>query len=361
MKVLYVEDNPIDIDLTLRHINIAAPHITIDVVRTQREALIKLKKTDILQYHLVLTDMHLEDGDGIAILSHIRSHSLPVSVVILTGQGDEEAAVASLKAGADDYIVKKKGYLENLPQMLEDAYRSYHEGTERTIQKLNVLYIEHNLADVDLAKRHFEKHAPHISLNPVYRVSEFYQLLEDQDAISGYNVILLDYRLPQENALELLKTIRSSESNRIPVILITGKGDEEIAVKSLKLGAFDYVTKNQGYLFKLPSVIENAFYSVQHFFEHKALLSSERRYRSLFENHHVIMLLIDPETGRIVDANPAAANFYGWSRDELKKKFIFEINVLPPMKSWKKCSIPFIRIIIIIFSNIEARMVQYLM
>ena len=38
------------------------------------------------------------------------------------------------------------------------------------------------------------------------------------------------------------------------------------------------------------------------------------------------MLLIDPDTGRIVDANPAAANFYGWSRKELKGKNIFQIN-----------------------------------
>ena len=162
---------------------------------------------------------------------------MPLSVVILTGQGDEEAAVASLKAGADDYIVKKKGYLDNLPRMLVDAYGSYREDSKRRIWNLNVLYIEHNQSDVDLTQRHFEKHAPHIRLTPIYRVSDFYKLLENADAIADYDVILLDYRLPQENALEILRKIRVSETFRIPVILITGKGDEEIAVKSLKLGA----------------------------------------------------------------------------------------------------------------------------
>ena len=41
------------------------------------------------------------------------------------------------------------------------------------------------------------------------------------------------------------------------------------------------------------------------------------------------MLVIDPEDGSIVDANPAAATFYGWSREELRQKKIDDINILP--------------------------------
>ncbi|MCK9591037.1 MAG: PAS domain S-box protein [Methanoregula sp.] len=58
------------------------------------------------------------------------------------------------------------------------------------------------------------------------------------------------------------------------------------------------------------------------------LQESEERYRSLFENNHAVMLLIDPDTGAIIDANPAACTYYRWSRDELVKKRIDEINTL---------------------------------
>jgi PAS domain S-box-containing protein len=58
-----------------------------------------------------------------------------------------------------------------------------------------------------------------------------------------------------------------------------------------------------------------------------ALRESEERYKSLFLNNHSIMLLIDPENRYIVDANPAASNFYGWSRDDLIKKKISDINI----------------------------------
>ena len=336
MKVLYIEDNPVDIDLTLRHFKKAAPHMDVKIAQSQTEALKIIKESGFSKFAMVLTDMHLPDGDGIAILSHIRGHSIPVSVVLLTGQGDEESAVAALKAGADDYIVKKKGYLEKLPQLLEDAHASYRQGEDRKVNELNVLYVEHNQADVDLAIRHFEKHASHIHLTMIYSVTEFYQLLDDMNRLSAYDVLMLDYRLPRENALEILKRMRDSSSPKIPVILITGKGDEEIAVKALKLGAFDYVTKIQGYLFKLPSVIENAYYNMQLAREHEALLESEKRYRSLFENNHVVMLLIDPETGDIVDANQAAVNFYGWPKEVLKAKKIEEINSLSPREIKKE-------------------------
>jgi PAS domain S-box-containing protein len=58
------------------------------------------------------------------------------------------------------------------------------------------------------------------------------------------------------------------------------------------------------------------------------LRESEEQYRSLFKNNHSIMLLIDPETANIVDANLAAVSFYGWSYEALIRKKMFDINTL---------------------------------
>jgi len=51
-------------------------------------------------------------------------------------------------------------------------------------------------------------------------------------------------------------------------------------------------------------------------------------FQQVFEQHGVVMLLIDPATGEIVDANPAAAKFYGYSRDALKAMTVQQINTL---------------------------------
>jgi PAS domain S-box-containing protein len=59
------------------------------------------------------------------------------------------------------------------------------------------------------------------------------------------------------------------------------------------------------------------------------LTASEEMYRHLFQKHAAVKMLIDPEDGRIVDANEAAAAFYGWPLDTLRRMSISEINTLP--------------------------------
>lgn len=62
----------------------------------------------------------------------------------------------------------------------------------------------------------------------------------------------------------------------------------------------------------------------------RKLRESEQRYRSIFENKHTVMLMIDPEDGAIRDANPAAVQFYGWTYEEITEMKISDINTLTP-------------------------------
>ena len=60
----------------------------------------------------------------------------------------------------------------------------------------------------------------------------------------------------------------------------------------------------------------------------KALAESEAHYRSLFKDNNAPMLLIDPSTGDIVDANQAAFQYYGYGEEGLLKMKIFDISTL---------------------------------
>ena len=62
----------------------------------------------------------------------------------------------------------------------------------------------------------------------------------------------------------------------------------------------------------------------------RALYKSEDRFKKLFEGHAAIKMLIDPETGNIIDANHAASEFYGWSIEELRHMSIQQINHVSP-------------------------------
>ena len=60
-----------------------------------------------------------------------------------------------------------------------------------------------------------------------------------------------------------------------------------------------------------------------------ALMQSEDRFRQLFEGQSCIMLVID-DKGEIINANPAAAAFYGWSIEELCEMHLEQISLKPP-------------------------------
>ncbi len=61
------------------------------------------------------------------------------------------------------------------------------------------------------------------------------------------------------------------------------------------------------------------------------LLASETRYRQLFESNGSIQFLVEVETSKIVDVNPAAARFYGWTREQMRRMYVSEIAVLGDM------------------------------
>ncbi len=62
------------------------------------------------------------------------------------------------------------------------------------------------------------------------------------------------------------------------------------------------------------------------------LRESEERYSSIFDNNYSVSLLIDPDTGKIVEANAAAVRYYGYSHDELTRLGIYDLNRLPKDK-----------------------------
>ncbi len=291
MKILYVEDNPNDADLAQRWLLKHAPQFVLEMVATQSEAVSRLTGPDAPPYDLVLTDLRLPDGDGLSLLTHIRERALPLAVVVITGTSDEETAVTVLKAGADDYVAKRDDYLERLPSTLEGALHRHRARAARQSRPLKVLYAEHHDTDIDLTRRHFQRHAPYIQLDVVRTGTEALRHLQQPGQASAFDAILLDYRLLGLNALEVLKELRQGRAPDIPVVLVTGQGGEEVALQALRLGAAGYLVKNPGYLYQLPGELENACYRAEIIREKAALSESEARNRAMLEAIPDLMFL----------------------------------------------------------------------
>ena len=85
------------------------------------------------------------------------------------------------------------------------------------------------------------------------------------------------------------------------------------------------ITDSSGNLIGVVETLEDVTRLVQ---AREELKESEERYSALFSNNYSVSLIIDPETGRITDANDAAARYYRYSRDQLLSMGIYDLNRL---------------------------------
>jgi PAS domain S-box-containing protein len=130
----------------------------------------------------------------------------------------------------------------------------------------------------------------------------------------AYDIILLDYRMPDGNGLDALVEI-NNRHYQVPVIMVTGQGNERVAVRAMQLGAVDYLIKGSNHLITLPALIQKAVRG------HQLQLSVQRsleqiRYQALLLNNVRDAVVVWDVDGKITYWNPAAEQLFGWDASE---------------------------------------------
>jgi signal transduction histidine kinase len=131
-RVLVVDDDEDQLELIGRRLTDAGFCATL--ARTAEQALALLAG-----HSLLLVDYALPGMTGIDLLHRVVETDGP-PVVMVTGMGSEQTAVDAMRAGAIDYVVKERGYLASLPQVVERAWRA-HDLAQRAgeLQRLALL------------------------------------------------------------------------------------------------------------------------------------------------------------------------------------------------------------------------------
>src|SRR3990167_1557878 len=103
---------------------------TVEVCRTGREGLERLASK---AHDVYLIDMQLPDIRGVEVLRRLKTVKPSAVAIIVTGHGDEAAAVEAMKLGADDYIVKSPymGHLAALPLVIREGLERRQLKSER--------------------------------------------------------------------------------------------------------------------------------------------------------------------------------------------------------------------------------------
>ncbi|MBN1288435.1 MAG: PAS domain S-box protein [Actinobacteria bacterium] len=116
---------------------------------------------------------------------------------------------------------------------------------------LNFLVVEDDRDTAEIMKKLLEKKF-HAHAEMVENCTQ----ARDKVNATHFDLVTLDYQLPDGNGLKLLREIK--EKRDAPAVLIvTGKGDEQVAANSLKFGASAYVIKDQKIASSLPEAVEN--------------------------------------------------------------------------------------------------------
>ncbi len=114
-----------------------------------------------------------------------------------------------------------------------------------------ILFIEDNFDDYVIVERMLKKSfGKKITLSWVATGRKALNEMNKEK----YDLILLDYRLPDTDGLKIMEEIEKKGLN-VPVLFLTGKGSEKIAVEALKKGACDYITKDEINKERLPELI----------------------------------------------------------------------------------------------------------
>jgi len=196
------------------------------------------------------------------------------------------------------------------------------------IDPMKILYVEDEIAHVELVQRTLEN-----NLQDGF-------ILRNRDSLNGalevlktepdIDLVLTDLRLPDGSGLDLLKIIREMKMPPA-VVLVTGQGDQEVAVTALKAGAADYLVKQSDYLHRLPVVISNAVAQNRLLREQAALREAEIRYQSLVEQTPAVVFLdAADENETTIYINPRVEELTGFSPEEWQSdSFIWERNIHP--------------------------------
>ncbi|MFQ5450789.1 MAG: sensor histidine kinase [Nitrospinaceae bacterium] len=241
LNILLVEDDEDDAFFVKDLIREGLPHPVpiIDHTLSFREAITRLENSS---YDLCLFDYRLGEVDGIDLLRTIRSKNIPIPIILLTGQGDQEVAVEAMKAGATDYLTKGKLSTESLAHSIRYALQLHKEGQRRkqTEEMLKKSHEELTVTNRELQESMKKLKAAQNQLLRTEKLAGIgrlaagvcHEILNPLNIISGHTQALLMEREADPSLMEDLASI-IEEIQRIEKIIsgllkFSRKGDVEL-------------------------------------------------------------------------------------------------------------------------------------
>lgn len=145
-------------------------------------------------------------------------------------------------------------------------------------KKLKILLVDDDLVDRMAVRRSLKKAGVQMDLSEAEDCTKAIAILKEKN----FDCVFLDYHLPDQDGLDLLKDIQAI-GVKVPLIVLTGQGDERIAVEMMKAGACDYLSKSRVSPETLFQILQNALRI------HKAEMEAQLANQRLRETNELLI------------------------------------------------------------------------
>jgi PAS domain S-box-containing protein len=278
------------------------------------------KKTEKEDVDCVVSGKTLEDANSLELL-HELGDDRSVPFVLFLGDASSEKVKEAIDAGATDYL---RTTMKEFVAAVEDPGREQQDVLRNRIEKIvdrermrtnyrelfdkanDAIFVEDpETGDIlDVNKKMCEMHG--------------YTREEARD-LTVNDVSANEEPFTPEKAVEKLETAMEEGSHVFEWKNETKDGElfwVEVSLKRATIGGEERI------LAIVRDISERKEYE-------RRLKEREERFRRVFEEHSAPMMLIEPDSGEIVNANESASRLYGYTRDELTSMEIGSINNLP--------------------------------
>ncbi|MFH1470364.1 MAG: GAF domain-containing protein, partial [Candidatus Micrarchaeota archaeon] len=157
---------------------------------------------------------------------------------------------------------------------------------------------------------------------------EMYEANSGDDALeqiekNNFDCLLVDYDMPGMNGLELLSELRA-QGNEVPVVFLTGQGNEEVVVEALRGGASDYFVKGENFVL-YQRIANSIIEAVEKRQVSKALAESENKFRGLVEHTEELVWQMD-RNAVFTYVNPMVRELIGYEPEEVIGRSLFDFK-----------------------------------
>ena len=211
---------------------------------------------------IALIDIRLPDIDGLELLATMKAQKPQCEVIVVTGFGNHDIAIQSLRRGAIDYL-EKPVKIEDLNAAIGRAQEKLSEKEELSYRNV-LLVIDDDEEILTLMKRTLEKEG--YDVHGAADGTEGLKIIEK----TRVDVVITDIQMNGLNGIEVFQHAKKMYTD-IEGIMVTGHKDQELAIKAVRAGAFDYITK--------PIDLDDLIFAIQKAIE-RINLNRNRLYRN---------------------------------------------------------------------------------